>query len=132
MKFYIPQNNKIAIEVTGTTKKNNIIETYTALVSVSGWFPNFNANGDKVTLRRVTSIAQTEGKENLNTGSILGTSANYVSWENVRIGTSEGSLSSQAVGYFCGYQMSNVLVDYTNQANEKVRIKTGTLTPTSP
>ncbi|GBG08361.1 hypothetical protein PAT3040_02941 [Paenibacillus agaridevorans] len=130
MKFYIPSNNKIVLEVTGTRKETNTLQTYTILANVDlAILRNFNSNGSGVTLKRVTSIAQEKGKQNLTSGSTLGTSTNYVYWENVRIGTKETDLSTQSVGYFCGHQTTNVLVDYTNQANEKVRVKTGTLTP---
>jgi len=129
MKFYIPEKNKIVLEVAGIHPKTNAAYTVSILASIDGLFKDFHSNGSEVTLKRVTSIAQIEGKENLNSGSEFGNSTDYVWWETVRIGTTETNISSQSVGYFCGYKINNQLVDYTDQANEKIRIKTGVLNP---
>lgn len=127
MKFYIPEDNKIVLEVTGTNKKNNELATFTVAANVTGWLKDFNANGSQVTLKRVTSIAQE--KEDLTTGSILGSSSDPVKWESVKIGTSTSNMIYPTIGYFCGYQVSNVLVNFKDHSYEDVRIKTGTLSP---
>ncbi|HAG10757.1 MAG TPA: hypothetical protein DCK76_05100 [Desulfotomaculum sp.] len=124
MKYYTPQNNQAALYCSGYDKAGNpSIHTLVVAVSTS---LNFKTSGVGMQIKRITSIGQIKNHQDLTTGSFI----KNVGWSNVKIGTTSGSevlMNSSNTSSMCGYKTSNVLVDYTNQANEKVWVKCGNL-----
>lgn len=123
-KYYTPQDNQAALFVSGKDKYgNNIAKTLVVAVSST---KKFKSSGSGMKIKRVTSVGQTEGYENLTTGSYI----KNAGWNDVKIGTTSGSevlMNGTNTESFGGYKIENVLVDYTDQANEKVWVKCGTL-----
>ncbi|RAU96857.1 hypothetical protein [Paenibacillus sp. YN15] len=128
MKFYVPSNNNVALNVTGYDK-SGVMRNSTLTGTVS-WLRNFKADGTGMNIKRVTSMAQLP-PEDLTTGSYVGSKSDPVFWDTVRIGKGNDSESVEpmTIGWFCGYQTNNVLIDFTDHNNEKIIVKTGTLTP---
>lgn len=123
-KYYSPQNNQAALYVSGLDKSGNTSE-HTLVVAVSST-KGFRTDGQGMKIKRITSVGQSVGHEDLTTGSYI----KNVGWNNVKIGTYSGSeelMNSTNTSEFGGYKLENILVDYTDQANEKVWVKCGTL-----
>ncbi|ATW25713.1 dockerin type I domain-containing protein [Candidatus Formimonas warabiya] len=125
-KYYTPCDNQFALAVSGVDKYGNP-SNHTAVVNVPESY-EFRSDGVGMQVKRVTSIAQTFDHQDLTTGSFL----RNAKWANVKIGTSLGSVvlmtnnttSSADSG---GFKGENVLVNYTDPANEKVWIKCGVI-----
>jgi hypothetical protein len=128
MKFYVPADNNVALNVSGYDI-NGVMRSSTLTGSTS-WLTDFKANGTGMNIKKVTSMAQIS-PDNLTTGSQLGSKTTPVAWENGRIGkgNDENNLSPMTIGWFCGYNPTNVLVDFTDHNNEKIVVGTLTLTP---
>ncbi|WP_110930021.1 hypothetical protein [Paenibacillus bouchesdurhonensis] len=122
MKYYISADNYHALNVQGQAKNGTPITRTVVMITSGNYFTE--ANKANITVRRVTSIAQTRNRE--ATGSFV----KNVNWTNSKVGvtpTGMNLMNSSNTWYQCGYGLSNVSVDYVNQANEKVWINTNTL-----
>lgn len=116
MKFHIPQDNQVALTISGTNV-NGVKTTTTWVENVNGW----KSNGVGNTMKRVTSIAQKP--QNLNNGSYL----KNVRWSQTLIGKSSSSNHTWAAGDTAGScyypnDSSVFSINYINQANETVNI----------
>lgn len=125
MKYYISSDNNHTLTVAGYDK-NSVYQSKTVVMSTPSSQGFTVANANKISVRRVTSIAQTENSENFTTGSYI----KNVGWSDVKVGTSSTNvtlMNSTNTSYFCAYNPGNVQVDYVSQAQEKVWVKAGTL-----
>ncbi len=118
MKFYVNANNQVTLVVTGILV-DGTKNSQTVTADVQG----FTTNGSSNILKRITSIGQNKGKENLSTGSYM----NNVHWYNTYIGKSSTSNtawnSSAQTGGMCSYpNSSKIKVSYVNQGEETVNI----------
>lgn len=121
MDFYVLATNYVGLYAEGYNRAGYFVGG--ALSADLGSSYKFYSDGTGMKIKRITSIAQ--APQNLNSGSEL----NYVRWSNVEIGQRYNPVASQDWGLFYGYPQTSILVDYTSQNEEKVRIKAGTLTP---
>ncbi|MGD6845217.1 hypothetical protein ACQCVH_22195 [Bacillus infantis] len=116
MKFYVASDNKVALQVTGIDTKG-VKRTITLEADASGWTKSGSGNE----LKRVTSIAQTGGSTNFQTGSYI----KNVRWFDARIGTSSTNNSAWSGTHtkeFITFQKPYVSVSYVNQSEETVSI----------
>lgn len=121
MDFYVLATNYVGLYAEGYNRAGYFVGG--ALTAELGSSYKFYSNGSGMKIKRITSIAQSP--KNLNSGSEL----NNVRWSNVEIGQRYNPVASQDWGLFYGYPRTSILVDYTSQNEEKVRVKAGTLTP---
>ncbi|MBJ9993252.1 hypothetical protein [Paenibacillus sp. S28] len=124
MKFYIPQSNQAALSVSGTAKDGTPL-SQTIVWNVDSE-KGFTTYGTAMQVKRITSIAQTTGYEDLTTGSYV----YNAQWNDVKVGTASGTeqlMNASLTSTNCGYQPSNILVDWTSWAQETVKVKTGPL-----
>ncbi|ANS74340.1 hypothetical protein AWM70_06875 [Paenibacillus yonginensis] len=124
MKFYVVSSSAVALYVNGVNK-SGVAKEYTLTAQVSS-SKGFNTSGSNMQVKRLTTIAQKP--QNLTSGSYL----YNVHWYNVKVGTASGTevlMDSTNTASACGYQISNVLVNYISQNNEYIKLKAGTLTP---
>lgn len=128
MKFYVPSDNSIALNVTGYDTTG--VMRSSTITGTLGWFSDFKADGTGMNIKKVTSVAQIS-PDDLTTGSQLGSKTTPVKWENGAIGKGNdaNSVAPMTVGWFCGYNINNVLVDFTDHNNEHVVVGTRTFTP---
>lgn len=117
MVFYVSADNKVVLQVSGTTDKGQYKTITTYCNTATGW----KANGIGNTMKRVTSIGQSP--ENLSSGSyILG-----VKWANSYIGTTSSkhqwlANDTLASGSICYPNKTKVTVNYVNAGEETVSI----------
>lgn len=119
--FYTWATNAVALYAEGYNRAGYFVGS--TLTAELGSSYKFYADGTGMKVKRITSIAQSP--QNLTSGSEI----NYVGWNNIEIGQRYNPAVSQNWGLFYGYPKTSILVDYTDQSNEKVRVKTGTLYP---
>jgi hypothetical protein len=119
IKFSVPSDGNIALTISAVPVGGTSATTVTFARAATGW----KKNGVGNTLKRLTTIAQLEGKENLRTGSYN----KNVSWTNAKIGIdsfNNHTWSSADTGGSCYYpnDTSIVKVNYLNQSTETVSI----------
>ncbi|UUZ83504.1 hypothetical protein LJK88_06490 [Paenibacillus sp. P26] len=128
MKFYVPSDNSVALNVTGYDSSG--VMRSSTITGTLGWTKDFRADGTGMNIKKVTSIAQIS-PDDLTTGSQLGSKTTPVRWENGSIGKGNdaNSVAPMTIGWFCGYNTNNVLVDFTDHNNEAIIVGTMTFTP---
>ena len=122
--FWVPADGSLRIEAVGDAVDVNtgqLLGPQNFALQIDG-VAGFAADGTDVILKRMTSIAQNMGQENLHSGSsFIG-----VTWSSVQFGTDPGALQNWSIAPPVG-SMSYphgpaVLVDYKNDTWETVSI----------
>jgi hypothetical protein len=124
MKYYISAVDQHTLTVSGKNKAGTSVTNTVVMATTNtkGFAP---ANASRISVRRVTSIAQ-----NLNQEATTNSYIKNVNWTNVKVGTTSSSTvlaNSSNTAYFCGYHPQNIQVDYISQSSESIWVKTGIL-----